>query len=85
MLQVWGISFSVEEQFYKHHVVQNFMMRMKDKKGATYLVTTEKDWMRMASFASALPDIAYLCIRFAVTSGQAKFFKMIKKGIEKSA
>jgi tetraacyldisaccharide 4'-kinase len=57
------------------------LIQIKEKRGADYLVTTEKDWMRIASFASICPDIAYLSIQFTLLSGKDKFFRMIKDEI----
>lgn len=57
------------------------LIQIKEKRGADYLVTTEKDWMRIASFASIYPDIAYLCIQFTLLSGKDDFFRMIKDEI----
>jgi len=54
------------------------LIQMKEAQGAEYIITTEKDWVRIASFAIDRTDIAYLGITFALTSGQNDFFKMIK-------
>lgn len=54
------------------------LVQMMEKKEAQYLVTTEKDWVRIAPFAIDRTDIAYLGIKFALTSGRDDFFKMIK-------
>ena len=60
------------------------LIQMKERFGAQYLLTTEKDWVRMASFAPACPDMAYLCVKFALLPGQDDdFFKIIKDGIGK--
>lgn len=62
------------------------LIRMKERIGARYLLTTEKDWMRIAPFAftTAAPmhsDLAYLSVRFAFLPGQEGFFRMIKDGL----
>ena len=54
------------------------LVQMMEKKGAEHLVTTEKDWVRIETFATDRTDIAYLGIRFAFTLGQDEFFRMIK-------
>ena len=54
------------------------LIQIKEKRGADYLVTTEKDWIRIASLISMYPDIAYLCIQFTLLSEKEDFFRMIK-------
>ena len=58
------------------------LIHMKDKLGAQYLITTEKDWVRIASVVPACHDMAYLCIEFALLSDQDDFFRMIKNEIK---
>ena len=60
------------------------LIQMKEKQGAEYVISTEKDWVRVSPFAAGRPDMAYLSIKFALTSGQDGFFRMIKDGIEGS-
>jgi len=62
------------------------MIRMKERIGARYLLTTEKDWMRIAPFAftTAAPvhnDLAYLSVRFAFLPGQEGIFGIIRNGL----
>jgi len=62
------------------------LIQMKESIGARYLLTTEKDWVRIAPFASttAAPmhnDLAYLSVRFAFLPDQEGFFRMIKDGL----
>ncbi len=57
------------------------LIQMKEKLGAQYLLTTEKDWMRMASSAPVYPDMAHLCLEFVLLSDQDGFFRIIKDGI----
>jgi tetraacyldisaccharide 4'-kinase len=59
------------------------LIQMKEKLGAQYLLTTEKDWMRIASYAPVYPDMAYLCVEFALLSDQDAFFKIVKDSINK--
>jgi tetraacyldisaccharide 4'-kinase len=54
------------------------LTKRKNEQGADYVVTTEKDWSRISPFASMYHDLAYLRIKFAIVSGQDKFFGMIK-------
>ena len=60
------------------------LIQMKEKQGAEYVITTEKDWVRVSPFAADRPDMAYLSINFELMSGQDEFFRMIKDGIKGS-
>ena len=53
------------------------LIQMKDELGAQYLITTEKDWVRIPPEASEYADMAYLRINFILVSGQDDFFKMV--------
>ncbi len=62
------------------------LIRMKETVGARYLLTTEKDWMRIAPFAftTAAPmhnDLAYLSVRFAFLPGEEGIFGIIENGL----
>ena len=62
------------------------LIQMKERIGAGYLLTTEKDWMRIAPLAlnkdMRMHDaLAYLSIKFAFLPGQEGFFKIIKNGL----
>lgn len=62
------------------------LIQMKESIGARYLLTTEKDWMRIAPFAftTAAPmhnDLAYLSVRFAFLPGQEGIFGIIRNGL----
>ena len=54
------------------------LIRKKEECGADYILTTEKDWIRIASFVPNYPEIGYLCIEFDLLSGQNEFFGIIK-------
>ena len=55
------------------------MIQKKKKFGAQYLLTSEKDWVRIAEFAPVCPEMGYLTIRFALVMAQNRFFGMIKR------
>ncbi len=57
------------------------LIQMKEKIGAQYLLTTEKDWMRISSMEFMLPELAYLSIEFVLLSDHDRFFRMIKDGV----
>ncbi len=58
------------------------LVDVKEKLEAEYILTTEKDWVRMSAFSSLCPEMGYLRIRFTLLSGQDNFFQMIKNGID---
>ena len=51
---------------------------------ADYLLTTEKDWVRMEGFVPSYPDLAYLTIKFSLLDDREGFFKMVKEKVEQS-
>ena len=62
------------------------LIQMKERIGARYLLTTEKDWMRIApfDFTTAAPmhnDLAYLSVRFAFLPGEEGIFGIIRNGL----
>jgi len=60
------------------------LIREKDRAGADYLITTEKDWVRIEGTLKECPDLAYLRIRFVIAGESKNFFEMIKEKAEKS-
>lgn len=53
------------------------MIQIKERTGARYLLTTEKDWMRIASLNIMHPDMAYMTMEFVLLSDHDRFFKII--------
>ena len=51
---------------------------------ADYLLTTEKDWVRMEGFVPSYPDLAYLTIKFSLLDDTERFFRMVKERVERS-
>jgi tetraacyldisaccharide 4'-kinase len=49
---------------------------------ARFLLTTEKDWVRMESLGSRVPELGYLTVRFEMTSGRDTFFEMVRNRAE---
>lgn len=56
------------------------LIRIKEKTGASCLLTTEKDWMRIISAAPGYGDLAYLSIRFRLHPGHEAVLRMISDG-----
>ena len=57
------------------------LIQIKKRLGARYLLTTEKDWMRIASLNMMCPDMAYMAIEFVLLSDHDRFFKIITDGV----
>jgi len=56
------------------------LISVKERTGAEYLLTTEKDWMRMGTGAPAYGDLAYLCVRFVLQEPDG-ILRMIRDGL----
>jgi tetraacyldisaccharide 4'-kinase len=69
--------------FRDHHPYQrreiHELMTEKRRLNADYLLTTEKDWVRMEGFVPPYPDLAYLTIKFGLLDDEEKFFTMVKE------
>ncbi|MBN1276224.1 MAG: tetraacyldisaccharide 4'-kinase [Deltaproteobacteria bacterium] len=59
------------------------LIREKEKYGADYILTTEKDMARILPLEAANFDIGYLSIKIKLLSGEEAFFKIIRDAIEK--
>lgn len=55
----------------------------KEKTGADFLITTEKDWARLDNVISEGPILAYLTIKFELLSERGLFFDMVRESIRK--
>jgi len=53
------------------------LIQTKKRVGAQYILTTEKDWMRIASLDMVFPEAAYLGVEFVLLSDHDRFFKII--------
>ncbi|MFC1868974.1 tetraacyldisaccharide 4'-kinase [Thermodesulfobacteriota bacterium] len=73
--------------FGDHHIFRSDEIKdlktLKEREGADFLVTTEKDWVRFKDIEQDYPDLAYLTIKFALLSDQERFFGMVKDRIVK--
>jgi tetraacyldisaccharide 4'-kinase len=50
--------------------------------GADYLITTEKDWVRIDDEAKRNEMLGFLSIRFALLSREEAFFSLLKRGLQ---
>lgn len=75
------------KSFRDHHAFSKGDLKIlrdeKEKSGAEFLITTEKDWVRMEKIIFEHSDLAYLTIRFKLLSGQVDFFDLVKEKFEK--
>ncbi len=69
--------------FRDHHSYQSReiqeLMTEKRRLKADFLLTTEKDWVRMESSIPQYPDLAYLTIKFSLLDDEDKFFRMVNE------
>ncbi len=77
------------EAFPDHHLfaqreLGNLVSRKKSL-GADFLLTTEKDWVRIDGRVQVGVDIAVLKVKTGLLSESDSFFEMIMKGIERSS
>lgn len=55
----------------------------KKRSNGDFLLTTEKDWVRIDRKIGVDPDIAILTIKIGLLSGEDEFFDIIKQGIRR--
>jgi len=72
-------SFSDHYQFNRSEI--EALIEMKDSLGARYILTSEKDWVRMASITPSCPQIAYLSIKFVLISDQGGFYSLVRSAV----
>ncbi|MDY6880076.1 MAG: tetraacyldisaccharide 4'-kinase [Thermodesulfobacteriota bacterium] len=65
---------------FQPHDIEGLIHRQRAC-GAQYLVTTEKDWMRIRGLGLYCPELTYLTISFGFVSQRDAFFRMIKTGV----
>jgi tetraacyldisaccharide 4'-kinase len=71
---------------FHHREIQELMTEKRRLK-ADYLLTTEKDWVRMEGLIPRYPDLAYMTIKFSLLDEGERFFRMMKekaKGLRNS-
>lgn len=73
--------------FRDHHPFSDHDLRviheLKTKKKAEFVVTTEKDWVRILTKSRVIEDLAYLSIRFIFLSSPDNIFEMIQNAFRK--
>jgi tetraacyldisaccharide 4'-kinase len=72
--------------FRDHHPFQHReirdLMNEKRRLDVDYLLTTEKDWVRMEGVIPPYPDLGYLTVKFKLLSGEDTFLAMVKEKAE---
>ena len=84
-----GAELLLFREFRDHHRFRRqeiqALIRERERLGADYLLTTEKDWVRVEGLGLHDPQLAYLRINFSLLTGIDTFFGMIKDRIEQAA
>ena len=76
-----------EEVYFKgfrdHHAFTNTDLKdlVTGSESADFLLTTEKDWVRVESIAGNVPELGYLTVEFVLSDRDA-FFNMVREKIE---
>jgi len=60
------------------------LLDAKDRMGAEYLITTEKDWVRVAHLASNQPSVGYMDVRFELINDKEDFYGMLRRLADRS-
>jgi tetraacyldisaccharide 4'-kinase len=80
-----GVELPLFKEFRDHHSFRRqevrALIRERERLGADYLLTTEKDWVRVENLGLRDPQLAYLRINFSLLSGGDTFFRMIRERI----
>ena len=80
-----GVELPLFMGFRDHHSFRRqevqALIRERERLGADYLLTTEKDWVRVENLGLHDPQLAYLRISFSLLSGGDTFFGMIRERI----
>jgi tetraacyldisaccharide 4'-kinase len=58
------------------------LITAKEKAGAEYLITTEKDWVRLAPLALGRSDTGFMAVRFEWVEGMDGFLEMFRKRLD---
>jgi tetraacyldisaccharide 4'-kinase len=85
---LWGLGAEVvyfkgfrdHYKFHRHEIMA--IVERGEELGVDYILTTEKDWVRIADIAFTHKRMGYLAIEFTLVSGQGDFLGMIRNGIK---
>ena len=79
--EVVGFRAYKDHHFFRPDEIRRLSLE-RERSKADFLITTEKDWVRIEGFASRCPETAFLGIRFDITSDRERFFTMLKEKID---
>jgi len=86
-LKALGADLLYFRAFADHHLYTSdeieAIYRKKESLEADFIITTQKDWVRMERSVFTRPDIGYLGIRFDLISGKSDFYKMVTDAMDK--
>jgi len=69
-----------DHHYFNHDEIRD-LMDEKEKTGADFIITTEKDWARLVNVIPGDPALAYLTIRFDLLSERTRFFDIVRETI----
>lgn len=83
-----GAEIALFRSFKDHHQfqqseIEDLILQRKNLNG-DFLLTTEKDWVRIEGLSRPDPDLAYLSVKFTLLKGEEAFFQLVKDRIEGS-
>ena len=84
-LTALGTNIVYFKSFSDHHAFSpddlKVMMDEKKRTDAEYLISTEKDWVKLKNIPFESPDFAYMTIKFSLLNEENRFFDMLKEHI----
>ena len=72
---------SFPDHHHFHYDEIKSLIREKEKTGADFLITTEKDWIKVSSLLSGNPYASYLTVSFDFLNDREAFFRMVRERI----
>ncbi|RLC31019.1 MAG: tetraacyldisaccharide 4'-kinase [Deltaproteobacteria bacterium] len=75
--------------FRDHHIFARqdleTLIQVREELGAAYIITTEKDWVRLRTLNRRVPELAFVRIAFVLLSGGNRFFRFVADAARKAA
>jgi tetraacyldisaccharide 4'-kinase len=66
-----------DHHLYRKDEIQDLAAKAGESK-ADFLITTEKDWMRIKALVEPFPQLAFLSVQFRILGEEHSFFDLIK-------
>lgn len=67
-----------DHHYYSEDEIKT-LNKTREDSNADYLLTTEKDWVRISSLSTSIPTLAYLTIKFTLISGGDEILASVKR------